>query len=484
LLEKGMKKLFPGFYPPSEEQYKRLWNSSLVVVDTNVLLDLYRLPTTAREEFLSVLNLLQDRLWIPYQVALEFQKRRLTVIAAERRSTESILESARGLVSELRSKVEALEIDKRGLGLASQPLLQDLEQANTKLVSAISAVHKLQVEIASVDPVRSKLDEVFEGRVGVGPSNQAALDELIADGDERYKKRIPPGFGDVGKEKNPNEATFIHDHIKYDRVYGDLILWRQLLAHARASKSKVVLFVTGDKKEDWWSRENGKTIGPHPELISEIRREADVELFWMYSAAQFMEVAPRYTTATVSTQSVAELQEVARTSAVRKELKPASSIFRFSKATHLRHSFESRAAEEAIAAWVTKSCPGDLRRVAQGFPDIIVNDGSVVHGFEIKHVSEINRLFVFSPILMNALLRGYIEKKEGRLSKFTLIVRVTPEMAYELSASGRDFALKKYLAKLLASHPIDAIVVGSVIDEIFEPRLWQSPDTLQSEESP
>jgi hypothetical protein len=478
-----MKKHFPGFYPPSEEEYRRLWSSSLVVVDTNVLLDLYRLPTTAREEFLNILGLLRDRLWIPYQVALEFQRRRLSVITSERRTTESTLESARALVGELKSKVDALEIDKRGLGLASQPLLLDLEQANTKLLSAVAAVHKAQVEIASIDPVRNKLDEIFEGRVGEGPSSQQALDQLVDSAEERYADRIPPGYEDVGKEKNPNEATFIHEHLKYQRKYGDLILWRQLLGHAKRTESRVVLLITGDKKEDWWSREHGKTLGPHPELINEIRREAGVELFWMYSAAQFMEVAPKYTSATVSTQSVAEIQEVARTSEVRKVDAPKTSLFRFSTARDLRNSFESRAAEEAIAEWVGRTTTGELRRIAQGFPDIVVRDGPISYGFEIRHIQELNRLFILSPIVMNALLRGYIEKKEGRLSTFTLILRITPKVDYQLAASGREFELKQTFAQILVTNPINSIVVGAVRDERFEPLLWQGPEVAVAGQS-
>src|SRR5665647_778377 len=85
-----MKKSFYGYYSPTTEQYQLLWKEGLIVFDANVLLNLYRLPTTARDELISVLELLKERLWIPHQVALEFQRRRLTVISNERKNTEDV----------------------------------------------------------------------------------------------------------------------------------------------------------------------------------------------------------------------------------------------------------------------------------------------------------------------------------------------------------------------------------------------------------
>jgi hypothetical protein len=84
----------------------------------------------------------------------------------------------------------------------------------------------------------------------------------------------------------------------------------QLLEHAKDASLKSVLLITADRKEDWWWREQGKTIGAHPELVSEIRRYSAVELFWMYSSVQFLEHANTYMEANVSIQAVKELRQV------------------------------------------------------------------------------------------------------------------------------------------------------------------------------
>ena len=466
-----MKSSFIGYYWPTSEQYERLWREAVIVLDTNVLLDLYRLPTTARDELLTVLELLKERLWIPYQVALEFQRRRLTVISAERKSTEDALASASDLVGQLKRRVDSLQIDKRSLGIQAQPLLDDLQQANARLIEAIETVHRSQLDISASDPVREKLDTILEGRIGTGPITQAELDLLVLNGEERFKDKIPPGFGDSEKERNPNEASFIHDHLKYQRKFGDLILWRQLVQYAKASNLKVVLLVTAEKKEDWWWREQGKTMGPLPELVREIYREASVELFWMYSSVQFVEHANKYAAARVSSESVAEIQQVLSSPAHR-----LKSTDRALSATALMHDFghreflqpiNMRKIEEAVAAWLRET-QGEVQVNRREFPDFLVRQGEDIHGYEIKFLRHFARM-LFSPVVVNGILRGYLETKEGRLSELTMIIVIREEDLFQIVESGQLDELHRRLASLLARYPITEMVIGSVIAERFEP---------------
>lgn len=50
-----MRDLFPGFYRPSEEEFHRVWQEGIFVLDTNVLLNLYY-PEEARNEFLNLMR--------------------------------------------------------------------------------------------------------------------------------------------------------------------------------------------------------------------------------------------------------------------------------------------------------------------------------------------------------------------------------------------------------------------------------------------
>ena len=463
-----MRSNFHGYYPPTEDQFEELWRDGLVVLDANVLLDLYRLPSTARDELLNALEIIKARLWIPHQVALEFQRSRLTVIAGERKATESALAATSALVDNIKNKVDSLQIDKRNLGINSQPLIAGLEAANDQLLAAIKATHSAQFDITSTDFVRDRLDALLEHCVGPGPKSQADLDSLVRSGEDRYSESIPPGFADAIKDKNPDEATFIFDQIKYQRKFGDLILWRQLIEHAKSSNIKSVILVTSDLKEDWWWKEFGKTIGPRPELSREIKREGGVDLFWMYSSSRFLEHAKRYLSAPVSTESVAEIEHVALSgldqSTDRRSYLALSS---FSDLEHrARPYLQMNTIETSVERWLNSN--GQLaERNRRGFPDFVARDSDGLHGYEVKFLRTFRQMLV-SPITVNALLRGYLEVREGRLSRFTLIIAIPPEDFFDIDRSEKSPELHQRLARLLQRYPADSIIVGSVIDDTFE----------------
>lgn len=92
-----MKDLFPGYYSPSDEEFSELWQKCIFIFDTNVLLDFYEYNDETREDFFEVLEAIKDRLWIPHQVALEYQKNRINQI----KKAESNFDSAEENLNEI-----------------------------------------------------------------------------------------------------------------------------------------------------------------------------------------------------------------------------------------------------------------------------------------------------------------------------------------------------------------------------------------------
>ena len=66
-------------------------------------------------------------------------------------------------------------------------------------------------------------------------------------------------------------------------------MWFQIIEHAKSIKQPIV-FITDDKKDDWWRKFNGQIVAPQPELIREMYLRSG-EKFYMYQTAQFMEHA-------------------------------------------------------------------------------------------------------------------------------------------------------------------------------------------------
>src|SRR5215467_13881447 len=71
---------FDGWLRDSPLDLKEFLEHGLVVLDANVLLDLYEVGAQARNEILGTLRSIKNRLWIPNQVALEYSRRRRQVV--------------------------------------------------------------------------------------------------------------------------------------------------------------------------------------------------------------------------------------------------------------------------------------------------------------------------------------------------------------------------------------------------------------------
>ena len=140
--------------------------------------------------------------------------------------------------------------------------------------------------------MRDRLSSLLEGRVGARYSEER-LEQIHGEGQRRYERKIPPGFEDAQKGR--------------PRKYADFVLWRQVIDHADAA-GKPVILITDDRKADWWWKSrDAKTIGPHPELIQEMRAEAKVA-FYMYHTDQFMEYAQKYLGRGDSEQAIQEVR--------------------------------------------------------------------------------------------------------------------------------------------------------------------------------
>ena len=102
-------------------------------------------------------------------------------------------------------------------------------------------------------------------------------------------------------------------HIKlvlvFKRAYGDLILRKQILKQVNSKPLNHIIFITRDKKDDWWKKEHGKTIRPRPELTEEIL-DAGASMFYMYKPERFLKYARKYLQLEVKEESIQQVEEV------------------------------------------------------------------------------------------------------------------------------------------------------------------------------
>ncbi len=260
-----MKNAILEFLEPTEEEKKLLWEKATFIFDTNVLLNLYRYSKKTRDILFSAIEELKERIWIPYHIAFEFMQNRSSIIYETVDLYDKLLKEAEAF--NIKCK-EALRLKQNDLEIIQlhEYISQWIDANKRKNLLVLNPLH---------DPILSRILDLYAGKVGRECSNEE-IKQISEDGLKRYEKQIPPGYKDIGK-KSPSGD---------ENIYGDLIIWMQLMEYSKKHKRDIV-YVTHDQKEDWWNIVRGKTIGPRVELRKEFFSCAS-QKFDMYSMDSFI----------------------------------------------------------------------------------------------------------------------------------------------------------------------------------------------------
>jgi uncharacterized protein (UPF0147 family) len=257
----SMRELFPAYYTSTVEDFDSLWSDCIFAFDANVLLHIYKYTPKTRNEFFKVLRRLRDRLWLPHQVAYEYQKQRLTAISQQEQAYQQIEEILKISAQNLEAKLDPYT--KHTVANAQQ-IVKNIRAAIEVQKTRLRKTKKKHPNYDESDTCRTSIERIFDGNIGE-PYPQQEMEQIYARAEQRIRLQIPPGYKDAPK-------------------VGDIIIWLQLLDFANIQRRPIV-FVTDDFKEDWWQRTN--PLRPRPELVQEMYSRAGVQ-FHMYSADQFL----------------------------------------------------------------------------------------------------------------------------------------------------------------------------------------------------
>lgn len=315
-----MKKMFPGHFALTDDECSSLWDSALIVPDTNVLLNLYRYTPKTSDEFMSVLSDFSSALWLPFRVAEEFFDRRASVISGQAKKIDDVLKKLESVHEELNPKGQHPLLDLS--------LSESFTEIKEKVCIQLKEGYKKQRDLIVKDSILLRVASLFQDEK-VGPDYDGErIKSLLRDGAARYKEKIPPGYKDADKGggsghhvkagKNPSSSISNDGEPKAPelslaercRPYGDFIIWTQLIDKASEAK-KNIIFITADAKEDWWNIQSGLTVGPRPELIKEFRERSGQSLI-LYSPDSFLLRAKKKGQDEITLETISEVEELAR----------------------------------------------------------------------------------------------------------------------------------------------------------------------------
>ena len=293
------KEEFYGFYREPFNKENMTSENTIIVFDTNSLLNVFRFTPEASKEYFEIIQSIQDKIYIPYLVALEFHFHKSETLLLNEINVTKFkndfsknwnkvkLEAAKTLFSSLSYRNDK---DNKELNTYLSDLLNSKElDIENKLVEKISSISKNQTNIFNA------LVEIMQSKTGERYTQNVIID-IEKEGEERYKNEMPPGFNDANKKLSRS-----YNGIKYQQKFGDLIIWKDIIKKATNDKIKNVIFVTSDGKRDSKTDLNHKTcvgidgngknkyqvIGPRIELIEEMKNETGAD-FYLMDELEFM----------------------------------------------------------------------------------------------------------------------------------------------------------------------------------------------------
>lgn len=236
----------------------------LIVLDTNILLELYRQPANISLDVIEALKQVIGALFIPRQVYDEYLRNYQAVCGGEKkkyqRVSKELLESTRKLQDDILTKIT--EYRKHNYTDISQ-LQSNLDDKISNIYDIIKTFEKehqaekqLSLDFLNNDRVKEFVDFLDSNGKIEEPLKFSKKLSILQEGKVRFDNCIPPGYMDCEKEGADK--------------YGDLFVWKSILKVAK-EKNVHVIFVCNDIKEDWWDKDGEIPIELRTELLDEFK---------------------------------------------------------------------------------------------------------------------------------------------------------------------------------------------------------------------
>lgn len=284
------------YYSINAQREEELWKKGVFVFDSSALLNFYEYSDETRVLiFKKIFKDLKGRLWIPNYVEREFLRNRESTLKKPHIHYDQLkslhLKAIEENFTQIKNKTKKNDrhpfLDSKIIEAFDDELQKFKDKINSEIEKQVKGIEK----IAGNDTILKNLETTL--KIG-DVYSYSQLIEISKEGEFRYKHQIPPGYKD---EK---------DKTGFD-IFGDLIIWKQILDYAKTNK-KPIVFITDDRKEDWWVLSKSREIErPREELVHEMLTEAKVD-FWMYDSGQFLDKTKRILKTDIKEEVIEEVR--------------------------------------------------------------------------------------------------------------------------------------------------------------------------------
>lgn len=311
-----MKTTFPEFQPINIKP-KDWFDDAIIVLDTNVLLDLYRISSDGLNDLKKILSngQLQAQLWMPYQVGLEFYVRADSMREAPLNDVNRLskrisddLEKLCGYIStSLKPQVAGGQSAVQAI-IDPESLSEVLQEAKAKAIETLNEAAK-QLKPTGKDGVRAFVEKVYQDKVGSAFTDEEVLDHAQK-APTRLEGHIPPGASDSTKNVQFAGANYGSAGIyNPGNRFGDYFIWMQVIKHAH-TEGRRVIFVSGDK--GWSKTPVDSKSSLNLALTAEFRRETGQAIKHYDAKSFFQHASEHYAKSSLAKSTMDELGEISK----------------------------------------------------------------------------------------------------------------------------------------------------------------------------
>lgn len=273
---------------------KELDEGAIIICDTNVFLRLYDYSPEYSKFALDCLESIENNMRVTYTTKIEFEKHYLKKYRGAKKRIEEINREILNLTNTYKNNaIKKLEKFDNYHFPDTEALKDNVLGSIDEIVATLEGYyneHELLVEV-NENFLETDLVEIFYKKRKNQVLQPLKLEEIYAicaEGKNRYKKSIPPGFKDKTK-----------DGI---RMYSDLILWTEIINFSKSQKVNII-FVTDDVKPDWWEQvetpQGVKSISFHESLSQEFEKETGRKIT-AFTSNQFFSIIALEKSITIS----------------------------------------------------------------------------------------------------------------------------------------------------------------------------------------
>lgn len=258
-----------------DEFNKFLEKELIMVLDTNVILNLARYSIFTSKLILNKFEDYIDCIWLPNQVINEYNKNKMKVFGQYEKKYSDVFDDLVEVNNKNKINLKScVNKYRRNKYLYLQNLEDDILNKYDEIEKVINEFKNKDFSESEnedksfTNDIKDFVNWVIDNRKF--ETRLTTQEFLLAtkEGELRYKYNIPPGYLDKDKansNKNNNDTTYKDLTSKF----GDYFLWKEILKLPSVSKCESIIFITDDTKGDWGNFDSNNKFTINEFLLKE-----------------------------------------------------------------------------------------------------------------------------------------------------------------------------------------------------------------------